>query len=43
LAALTGDKGARGLLDRLGDGMALIQTESDGVLIDVDRPGQAPA
>jgi len=43
LAALTGDKGARGLLDRLGDGMALIQTESDGVLIDVDWPGQAPA
>ena len=43
LTALTGDKGARGLLDGLGDRITLIETDSDGVLIDVDRPGEAPA
>ena len=43
LAALTGDRGARGLLDGLGERLALVETDSDGVLIDVDRPGEAPA
>ncbi len=43
LALLTGDKGARSLLDGLGEQLALIETESNGILIDVDKPGQAPA
>lgn len=43
LAALTGDRGARALLDSLGERLVLVQTDSPGVLIDVDRPGEAPA
>lgn len=43
LAVLKGDTGARGLLDGLGERLALVETDSDGVLIDVDRPGEAPA
>jgi molybdenum cofactor cytidylyltransferase len=43
LAALTGDQGARVLLDGLGERLTLIETDSRGVLIDVDRPGEAPA
>ncbi len=43
LAALTGDQGARALLDRLGERLTLIETDSAGVLIDVDWPGEAPA
>ncbi len=43
LAQLSGDKGARSVLDGLGARLALIPTENDGVLIDVDRPGDTPA
>ncbi|HVY34351.1 MAG TPA: nucleotidyltransferase family protein [Caulobacteraceae bacterium] len=43
LTQLTGDKGARAVLDGLGAQLTLIPTEDDGVLIDVDRPGEAPA
>lgn len=43
LAQLTGDRGARAVLDGLGAQLTLIPTEDDGVLIDVDRPGEAPA
>ena len=42
LMAQSGDKGARAVLDRLGDRLALIETEDAGVLLDVDLPGQAP-
>ena len=43
LMAQSGDKGARMVLDGLGDRLALIETEDEGVLLDVDLPGQAPA
>ena len=43
LMVQSGDKGARAVLDGLGDRLALIQTEDEGVLLDVDLPGQAPA
>jgi molybdenum cofactor cytidylyltransferase len=39
LLALTGDAGARGVLQRLGDRLALIEAPDDGVLFDVDAPG----
>ena len=42
LARVTGDRGARGVLDGLGDRLALIQTENKGVLLDVDTPGDTP-
>ncbi|WP_309606666.1 nucleotidyltransferase family protein [Phenylobacterium sp.] len=38
LLALTGDAGARGVLQDLGDGLALIDSPDDGVLYDVDVP-----
>jgi len=37
LLALTGDAGARGVLQGLGDRLALIESPDDGVLFDVDR------
>ncbi len=43
MAILTGDKGARMVLDGLGERLVLVPTEDRGVLIDVDRPGEAPA
>jgi molybdenum cofactor cytidylyltransferase len=39
LLALSGDEGARSVLDRLGDRLALVQAPDDGVLFDVDIPG----
>lgn len=39
LLALTGDAGARGVLQALGDQLALIESPDDGVLFDVDTPG----
>lgn len=39
LLALTGDAGARGVLQGLGDRLALIESPDDGVLFDVDTPG----
>jgi molybdenum cofactor cytidylyltransferase len=36
LLALTGDAGARGVLQELGDRLALIESPDDGVLFDVD-------
>ena len=36
LASLTGDQGARSILDALGDRLALVESADDGVLFDVD-------
>ena len=36
LLALTGDAGARGVLQGLGDRLALVESPDDGVLFDVD-------
>lgn len=36
--ALRGDTGARGLLEGLGDRLALVEAPDDGVLFDVDQP-----
>jgi len=38
LLALTGDAGARGVLQDLGDQLALVESPNDGVLFDVDTP-----
>jgi molybdenum cofactor cytidylyltransferase len=38
LVALTGDRGARAVLERLGDALIRIPAPDDGVLFDVDRP-----
>ena len=38
LLALSGDAGARGVLQGLGDKLALIEAPDDGVLFDVDTP-----
>jgi molybdenum cofactor cytidylyltransferase len=38
LAALTGDVGARSVLDSLGRRLALVETNDPGVLADVDQP-----
>lgn len=38
LLALTGDAGARAVLQALGDRLALIEAPDDGVLFDVDQP-----
>jgi molybdenum cofactor cytidylyltransferase len=38
VAALTGDRGARGILDSLGSGLRRVAAPDDGVLFDVDRP-----
>jgi molybdenum cofactor cytidylyltransferase len=37
LLALSGDQGARGVLDELGEDLALVPEEGEGVLFDVDR------
>lgn len=42
LLALTGDAGARGVLQALGDRLALIESPDDGVLFDVDRIEDLP-
>lgn len=39
LLALTGDAGARGVLQGLGDSLALVESPDDGVLFDVDTRG----
>lgn len=39
LGELSGDAGARGVLKALGDRLALIEAADDGVLFDVDQPG----
>lgn len=39
LMTLTGDAGARAVLQGLGERLALIQSPDDGVLFDVDQPG----
>jgi len=39
LLTLTGDAGARAVLKDLGDKLALIEAPDDGVLFDVDEPG----
>lgn len=39
VAALTGDTGARPILERLGARLALVDAPDDGVLFDVDEPG----
>ena len=38
LLALTGDAGARGVLQDLGERLALVESPDDGVLFDVDVP-----
>ena len=38
LRTLTGDLGARDVLRALGDGLALVETDDPGVLVDIDRP-----
>ncbi|MGA0603719.1 nucleotidyltransferase family protein [Caulobacter sp. KR2-114] len=40
LLALTGDEGARTVLRALGPALALVEAPDDGVLFDVDTPGQ---
>jgi len=40
LLALTGDTGARSVLQGLGDRLALVEAPDDGVLFDVDVPEQ---
>jgi molybdenum cofactor cytidylyltransferase len=42
LLELTGDAGARGVLQDLGDLLVLIESPDDGVLFDVDRPEDIP-
>ncbi|HEY3951549.1 nucleotidyltransferase family protein [Phenylobacterium sp.] len=39
LIGLSGDAGARGVLQGLGDRLALVESPDDGVLFDVDTPG----
>lgn len=39
LLTLTGDEGARGVLQGLGDRVALVEAPDDGVLFDVDERG----
>lgn len=42
VAQLKGDVGARPILQRLGDAVALVETDDDGVLFDVDERGDLP-
>jgi molybdenum cofactor cytidylyltransferase len=42
ILALEGDRGARAVLDALGDELALVEAPDDGILLDVDRPGDVP-
>ena len=39
IIGLSGDAGARGVLQGLGDRLALVESPDDGVLFDVDTPG----
>lgn len=39
LGALEGDRGARAVLESLGDRLALVAVTDSGVLVDVDAPG----
>ena len=39
LLTLSGDRGAAAVLGDLGPGLALVEAPDDGVLFDVDRPG----
>jgi molybdenum cofactor cytidylyltransferase len=41
--ALEGDRGARALIEGLGERLVLIPSPDDGILIDVDRPDDLPA
>jgi molybdenum cofactor cytidylyltransferase len=43
LAALSGDSGARALLDDLGPGLALVESDDPGVLLDIDTPDDLAA
>lgn len=43
VAGLTGDVGARALLQALGDRLALVEAPDDGVLFDVDARDQLPS
>ena len=43
LLTLTGDAGARAVLQGLGDQLVLIEAPDDGVLFDIDRPGDLAA
>ena len=42
VAQLRGDLGARPILQRLGAEVALVEADDDGVLFDVDEPGDLP-
>jgi molybdenum cofactor cytidylyltransferase len=42
IMTLSGDRGARAVLDGLGDALALIEAPDAGVLFDVDRPADLP-
>ena len=42
LATLHGDAGARAILKGLGERLALVEAPDDGVLFDVDEPGDLP-
>jgi molybdenum cofactor cytidylyltransferase len=42
LLRLTGDAGARSVLQSLGDRLALVEAPDDGVLFDVDQPSDLP-
>lgn len=42
VAALAGDVGARPILQTLGAELALVEAPDDGVLFDVDEPGDLP-
>ena len=42
VAALEGDVGARPILEGLGERLALVETDDDGVLFDVDVRGDLP-
>jgi molybdenum cofactor cytidylyltransferase len=41
--ALDGDRGARAMLEGLGEALVHVQSPGAGVLIDIDRPGDLPA
>ena len=43
VAALSGDTGARDLLNDLGARLVLVESPDDGVLFDVDVPGDLPS
>ncbi|MDP2011728.1 MAG: nucleotidyltransferase family protein [Phenylobacterium sp.] len=42
LLTLTGDAGARAVLQGLGERLALVEAPDDGVLFDVDKPADLP-